>query len=110
VAFVTQAFATAGMTTIVGENIDNPETALAAFAASGSQTAVICAGADLAANVVAEFAAELKNRGAHRIVVSGRAGEHETVWRGAGVTSFLYPGCDLLSLLGDVLDVERVGS
>jgi len=82
----------------------------AAFAASGSQTTVICAAADLAPKVVAGLAAELRNRGAQRILVSGRAGENESVWRAAGVTGYIYPGCGLLSLLEDVLDIERVGS
>ena len=109
VDFVTRALATGGMAATVGERIDDPETAVAAFAASGSRTAVICASSDHAPEFVAGLAAELKTRGARRVIVSGRAGKHEPAWRAAGVSGFLYPGCDLLSLLEDVLEVEEAG-
>ena len=110
VAFVTQAFATAGMTTVVGESTDDPAEAAAEFASSGSQSAVICATNDRAPELLPRLAAALRNRGARQVLVWGRPGKHEAKWRVAGVNGFLYPGCDLLSLLEDVLVVERAGS
>jgi len=109
VDFVSRALATGGMAATVGESIDDPETAVAAFTASGSRTAVICAASDHAPEFVSRLAAELKTRGARRVIVSGRAGKHEPAWRAAGVSGFLYPGCDLLSLLEEVLEVEEAG-
>jgi len=109
VAFVTHAFATAGLATIVDENIVDPAAAAANFAASGSRSAVICAAADRAPELLPRLAAALRDRGARQVLVWGHPGGHESKWWAAGVTGFLYPGCDLLSLLEDVLEVEEAG-
>ena len=108
VAYCVRAMEVGGMVAIVGRNAGDSATVAAEFAASKIRVAVICTGTDRDPSAVAELAVELKNRGAHRIMVSGRAAEHESVWRAAGVNGFIHPGCDLLALLEDTLEGEAV--
>ncbi len=107
-ASFTHVLAIGGMTVLPGQGTNDPETAVADFAASGSRTAAICVATDRAPSVVPSLATALKEKGARRVIVWGRAGEHEAAWREAGVTSFVYLGCDLLALLEDLLEVEAI--
>jgi methylmalonyl-CoA mutase len=39
------------------------------------------------------------------VLLAGRPGEHEAVWRAAGIDGFIHDGCDALAILGDTLEV-----
>jgi methylmalonyl-CoA mutase len=75
----------------------------AAFVASGASTAVIC-GSDAQYAELAEAAArELRARGAKQVWLAGRAGEREAALREAGISGFLFMGCDVLTTLEALL-------
>jgi len=107
-AFVTNLLATGGLTAIHGPRVEGPEDTVAAFAASDSRTAVIIAAPERAVEVVPSLARTLKEGGARRILVTARPGEHQSAWRDAGVDGYIYPGCDVVALLDDILEVEGV--
>jgi len=106
--FVTNLLATGGLTAIHGPRVEGPEDTVAAFAASDSRTAVIIAAPERAVEVVPSLARTLKEGGARRILVTARPGEHQSAWRDAGVDGYIYPGCDVVALLDDILEVEGV--
>jgi len=107
-AFVTNLLATGGITAIHGPHVEGPEATVAAFAAGGSHTAVIVAAPERASDVLPPMARTLKEWGARRILVAARPGEHQSAWRNAGVDGYIYPGCDVITLLDDILQVEGV--
>jgi methylmalonyl-CoA mutase len=82
----------------------------AAFAASGARLACLCAPDQTYESDGAKAAAALKTAGAQHIYLAGRPTALEAALRSAGVQSFIYQGCDALSLLQaahDLLDNHR---
>jgi methylmalonyl-CoA mutase len=79
------------------------DAAAAAFAESGAAVAVICGTDEQYAEWVADVAPKLSQRGAKRIVLAGRPGDAEQAWRDAGVTDFIYMGCDVVRTLEELL-------
>jgi methylmalonyl-CoA mutase len=71
----------------------------AAFAASGAKLACLCAADKSYETDGADAAAALKAAGARHIYVASRPGALEPALRSAGAQSFIYEGCDALSLL-----------
>jgi methylmalonyl-CoA mutase len=61
--------------------------------------AVLC-GTDAAyAQHASALARALKSAGVSRVALAGRPGEHEPVWRAAGIDTFLFTGIDIVSAL-----------
>jgi len=108
-AFVTNLLATGGITAIHGPGVEGPEDTVEAFASGGSRTAVIIASPERAAEVVSLMAEALKEWGTRRVLVAARPDDSQSAWRTAGVDGYLYPGCDAVALLSDILEVEGVG-
>jgi methylmalonyl-CoA mutase len=71
---------------------------LSAFKSSGAKLACLCSSDAVYAQEAAEAAQALTTAGA-TVHLAGRPGDHEAAWRQAGVTSFAYVGCDVLSTL-----------
>ncbi len=87
-----------------GEGLEGVEDSSAAYEASGSRTAVLCAPDEL----IPGLARTIKSRGAHRVLVAGRPGPEQDHWRIEGVDGYLYAGCDAIDLLMDIQEVEGV--
>jgi methylmalonyl-CoA mutase len=104
VAAVAGLLAAGGITTVRGEGLEGAADTVAAFAASGSRCAVICAPDE----AVPELARELKAHGALRVLVGARPTAGEPSWRSAGVDGFIHPTADALLLLSDLLEIEGV--
>jgi methylmalonyl-CoA mutase len=71
---------------------------IAAFKASGCKLACLCSSDAVYAQEAADAAKALSEAGAI-VHLAGRGGEHEPVWRQAGVKTHIYTGCDVLSTL-----------
>jgi methylmalonyl-CoA mutase len=71
---------------------------VAAFKASGAKLACLCSADAVYAQQTVGAAKALVSAGA-TVHLAGRPGETETKWREAGVKSFIYVGCDVLSTL-----------
>jgi methylmalonyl-CoA mutase len=69
------------------------------FKSAGTPLACLCASDRAYEDGAKAAAAALKAAGACHIYVAGRPGAREAEWRAAGVQSFIYAGCDALSLL-----------
>ena len=97
VTFATNFFAAGGIAA-VGDQVDLA-TLGTAFAASGTKLACLCAADKTYESEGAIAAAALKAAGARQIYLAGRPGALESGLRNAGVQSFIYEGCDAVSLL-----------
>jgi methylmalonyl-CoA mutase len=81
---------------------------VAAFRASGAKLACLCSSDKVYEREAATAARALAAAGAI-IHLAGRPGEHEADWRQAGIKSFIYVGCDVVSTLQaarGILDVK----
>ncbi len=108
--FVTNLLAAGGLIAVLGEGLDDPEALAAAYAASGSRAAVICAPDNRAAEIVPLLAREFKALRARRVLVLGSPGRLEGAWREAGVDGFIQPNGDAVALLKGLLEAEGVES
>ena len=79
------------------------DAASARVEASPSNIALICSSDAKYAEMAADTAKALKASGAVQVLLAGRPGEHEEAWRNAGIDTFIYVGCDVLSTLTDLL-------
>ena len=74
------------------------------FKESGARLACLCS-SDKVYDREAEAAAKaLKEAGAKRIYLAGRAGPKQAAFERAGIGSFLHQGCDTLAILNDAYD------
>ena len=104
VSSVVNLLAAGGITAVRGEGLEGVADSSAAFEASGSRAAVLCAPEDL----IPALARTIKSRGAHRVLVAGRPGPEQDHWRIEGVDGYLFSGCDAIALLMDIQEVEGV--
>lgn len=75
-----------------------------AFKASGAGLACICGTDDAYGNEAADAALALGASGASAIYLAGRPGDREPALRAAGVSGFIFAGCDVIQTLLDILD------
>jgi methylmalonyl-CoA mutase len=75
-----------------------------AFKASGAALACLCGTDDSYAAEGADAALALSASGAKAVWLAGRPGESEPSLRAAGVSGFIFGGCDMLTELKEVLD------
>lgn len=98
IAFARALFEAGGFETIESGDRD-ASAAAAAFRASGAPLACLC-GPDAAYEEAAvPFAQALAAAGARRIWLAGRPGASEATWRAAGVSGFVFAGCDAIATL-----------
>jgi methylmalonyl-CoA mutase len=97
--FAKNFFAAGGIAAIDSDGFDRPADAAAAFKASGAKLACICASDSVYAEKALAAAKALSEAGAKAIYVAGRPAELEAQLRQAGVSEFIYAGCDVLRVL-----------
>jgi methylmalonyl-CoA mutase len=79
---------------------------VAGFKASGAKLACLCSSDALYAARASDAARALRDAGA-TLYLAGRPGEMEAALKEAGVSRFIYAGCDLIDVLGQALDDAR---
>ncbi|MGP4114148.1 methylmalonyl-CoA mutase family protein [Streptomyces sp. 4N509B] len=79
-----------------------------ALAASGARVACLCGTDARYADEAEPVAAALAGAGARRVALAGRPGEREHALRAAGVSDFVFTGCDAVAFLSSVLDTLGV--
>jgi methylmalonyl-CoA mutase len=100
-AFAKSFFETGGIETIECEGFLDPAALASAFKASGAAIACLCSSDKVYAEHAAEAAKALQAAGARHIYLAGRPGEQEAALRAAGVSDFIFAGCDALATLTD---------
>ncbi len=95
----------AGGVEAAGEAQHNTVHALvSAFAQSGARIACLASSDAIYASEAPALAKALQDAGATAIWLAGRPGEHEAIWREAGLTHFMHAGCDVLATLSQIHD------
>ena len=106
--FARNFYETGGIEALTNDGFKNQAEMVAAFRNSGTKLACLCSSDKVYAAEAANAAQALTAAGAI-VHLAGRPGEHEADWRHAGIKSFVYMGCDVLSTLRaarDILDVK----
>lgn len=97
--FAQRFFAAGGLNAVSNDGFTDMNQLAQAFAESGAGGLVICGKDDA---YVENVGALMEAVGAHNptfVALAGRPGENEEAWSTAGVTHYIYLGCDALSVL-----------
>ena len=89
------------------DGFKDPAALVAAFKASGTKLACLCSSDKVYEKDAVAAAKALATAGA-TVHLAGRPGENETNWRQAGVKTFIFSGCDVLSTLRATHDILSV--
>jgi len=106
--FARNFYEAGGIEALSNDGFNDQAAMIAAFRASGAKLACLCSSDKVYAREAATAAKAVAAAGAI-VHLAGRPGEHEAVWRQAGITSFIYVGCDVVSTLQaarGILDVK----
>ncbi|MEJ2376875.1 MAG: methylmalonyl-CoA mutase family protein, partial [Pseudolabrys sp.] len=104
--FAKNFYEAGGIEAVTNDGFKDQAEMIAAFKASGTGLACLCSSDKIYATEAAAGAKALSDAGAV-VQLAGRPGEHEEVYRQAGVKTYIYAGCDALSTLRaahDILD------
>lgn len=96
--FARNFFEAGGIAAVSSDGLTSPDEAAKAFKASGAKLACICSSDEIYAAQADAVAKALKSVGA-TIWLAGRAGEKEVNFKSAGVSGFVYAGCDVIAAL-----------
>jgi len=94
-------FEAGGIEAVTNDGFASRDEMSAAFKASGAKLACLCSSDKVYATEAADAARALKAAGARQIYLAGRPGEIEGALKEAGITGFIFVGCDVLALLAE---------
>jgi methylmalonyl-CoA mutase len=97
--FAKNFFEVGGIEAVTNDGFADTNAIIAAFEGSGATLACLCSSDKIYAREAAAAAKALRAAGARHIYLAGRPGELETALKDAGVSSFIYVGCDVLATL-----------
>ena len=106
--FARNFYEAGGIEALSNDGFQDQAAMVAAFRASGAKLACLCSSDKVYEREAATAARALAAAGAI-VHLAGRPGEHEADWRQAGIKSFIYVGCDVVSTLQaarGILDVK----
>lgn len=106
--FARNFYEAGGIEALSNDGFRDQAAMIAAFRTSGAKLACLCSSDKFYEREAATAARALAGAGAI-VHLAGRPGEHEADWRQAGIKSFIYVGCDVVSTLQaarDILDVK----
>jgi methylmalonyl-CoA mutase len=106
--FARNFYEAGGIEARINDGFQDQAAMVAAFRASGAKLACLCSSDKVYEREAATAARALAAAGAI-VHFAGRPGEHEADWRQAGIKSFIYVGCDVVSTLQaarGILDVK----
>ena len=101
--FARNFYEAGGIEAVTNEGFPDLAALTAAFKASGARLACLCSSDKVYEAEAADAAKALTAAGAV-VHLAGRPGENEANWRQAGVGTFIYVGCDVLSTLQAAYD------
>jgi methylmalonyl-CoA mutase len=105
--FAKNFYEAGGIEAVSNDGFKDRAAMIAAFKASGAKLACLCSHDKVYEAQAADAAKTLTVAGA-TVHLAGRPGENEANWRQAGVISFIFVGCDVLSTLQAAHDILGV--
>jgi len=98
-SFARSFFEAGGIEAISSEGFTDSAALSEAFKASGARLTCLCSSDKVYAERAVTAAKALQDAGASHIYLAGRAGEQEANFRAAGVSDFVFAGCNAALLL-----------
>ena len=98
-SFAKSFFEAGGIEAVASEGGGDHAKLATAFKKSGAKLACLCSLDEVYAKEAAEAAKALSAAGAKHIYLAGRPREHEAALKSAGVGTFIFSGCDAVSIL-----------
>ncbi len=92
-------FEAGGIEAVSNDGFADRDAMVAAFKASGTRLACLCSSDQVYQQEAADAATALTAAGAADIYLAGRPGEREGALKAAGVSHFIYAGCDVVATL-----------
>ena len=105
--FAKNFYEAGGIEAMSNDGFNDQAEMIAAFKASGAKLACLCSSDKVYQTQAAEAAKPLAAAGAI-VHLAGRPGDNEAPWRQAGVKSFVFMGCDVVSTLQAAHDILGV--
>jgi methylmalonyl-CoA mutase len=105
--FAKNFYEAGGIEALSNDGFKDQGAMIAAFKASGAKLACLCSSDKVYAKDASDAAKALTAAGAV-VHLAGRPGENEANWRQAGVESFIFMGCDVVSTLQAAHDILAV--
>ncbi|MBI3704934.1 MAG: methylmalonyl-CoA mutase, partial [Rhizobiales bacterium] len=105
--FAKNFYEAGGIEALSNDGFEDRATMIAAFKASGAKLACLCS-TDKVYEMQAGDAAQALAAAGATVHLAGRPGENEADWRQAGVKTFIFVGCDVLSTLQAAHDILAV--
>jgi methylmalonyl-CoA mutase len=97
-AFAKNFFEAGGLEAVSNDGFAGRDDMLAALRTSGAKLACLCSSDEVYAREAVAAAKSLAAAGVH-VYLAGRPGEREQALRAAGITDFIFAGCDALAAL-----------
>jgi methylmalonyl-CoA mutase len=105
--FAKNFYEAGGIEAVSNDGFKDQTAMVAAFKASGAKLACLCSSDAVYAEQATQAAKAMTALGA-TVQLAGRPGENEANWRQAGVKSFMFMGCDVVSTLQAAHDILGV--
>lgn len=99
--FARNFFEAGGIAGVSSEGLASADEAAKAFKASGAKLACICS-SDAVYDAQAETIAKALRESGAVVYLAGRGGEKEAAYKAAGVSGFVFAGCDVIATLKEV--------
>ena len=103
--FAKNFFEAGGVLAPGNEGFADEASLAAAFKTSGAALACICSSDALYEEWGQKAVRALVKAGARHIYVAGRPGAAEAAWKEAGVSGFIFAGCDVIAVLDEALQL-----
>jgi methylmalonyl-CoA mutase len=98
-AFAKNFFEAGGLEANMNEGFTDVENIVDAYLASNAKVACLCSSEEFYVELAIDVVEGLRRAGCEAIYVAGRVTDIESQLRAAGLTSFIYAGCDALGVL-----------
>jgi methylmalonyl-CoA mutase len=102
--FAKNFFEAGGIEAILSEGISDQDKLRQAFVDSKATLSCICSSDEIYETHAVEAANTLRDAGSSLIYLAGRPGEREEQLTRAGITTFIYAGCDILEVLTEAFE------
>lgn len=102
--FAKNFFEAGGIEAITNDGFSDNDKIRQAYIASKAKLSCICSTDEIYERHAEDAAETLRSAGSALIYLAGRPGEHEERLTRAGITTFIYAGCDTLKVLSQALD------
>ena len=102
--FAKNFFEAAGIEAVTNDGFSDMDKLRQAFLESNAKLSCICSSDEIYETHAVDAAKTLREAGSAPIYLAGRPGDREEQLTGAGITTFIFAGCDTLKVLGEALD------